>query len=117
MLYRVAQRLGYKTVADLVDEMPKDELAKWLAVCWIDGWGEDYWRSAQVTKEIHDLLLVLLRYMGAGIMPRDFKQIDKLMPRQARPIVRKVKPQEPEQSGDATLTWMQSMIRIHHRRD
>jgi hypothetical protein len=121
MHYRVAERLGFKSVAELVDNLPKEELTNWLTVCWIDGWGEEYLRMGHVVKELHDIVNAIFGYLGVNITKADFKTVEQCMPRQARAIRRKQKPVIEESevtvpAADPTTSWMEWMISIHGKR-
>lgn len=119
MMRRVAKELGFRTVNELVDTIPKEELDEWLAVAWIDGWGEEYLRMGHVVKELHSILNALFGSMGVHISKSDFKTVEQCMPEQSRPIRRKPRKEPEEQpvdQKDATTAWMERMAALYGRR-
>lgn len=82
--WRTAMRCGYGTVASLEDQTEPDERAKMYAVAWLDGWGEEWQRTA---VEMRRLLLRLIAASGGKVdgeewpaSERDLEYFSRLNP-------------------------------------
>jgi thioester reductase-like protein len=81
-LWRIAERLGFSSVREMVDTLDEDTLNKWQAVALIDGWGDDNWRMARLAAAIHNSLIVCLHRQGVITADdQDFRDADHYMPR------------------------------------
>lgn len=77
-------RCGFGTVANLEDQTEPDERAKMYAVAWLDGWGEEWQRTA---FELRRLLLRLIASQGGNVddeewpaSERDMEYFSRLNP-------------------------------------
>jgi hypothetical protein len=51
---RVAERLKFTSVAKMVDEIGDEQVDQWCALALVDGWGEDWQRTAWLIERIHN---------------------------------------------------------------
>ena len=51
---RVAARLGFRSIAAMVDEIGDEQVDKWCALALVDGWGEDWQRTAWIVERVHN---------------------------------------------------------------
>lgn len=77
-------RCGYGTVANLEEQTEPNERAKMYAVAWLDGWGEEWQRTA---VELRRLLLRLIAAQGGNVdddewpaSERDLEYFSRLNP-------------------------------------
>lgn len=113
MLRRVAVRLGYRDMSRMVDEIEPDELARWIAVGQLDGWGESWWMTAEICKTIHNTAMIVLARCGKKVDLDDFKSTREFIPRHLRPKKPKVKPQATD-AVDTTTGWMKKMAGLNN---
>jgi hypothetical protein len=73
--WRAAIRAGFGTVAKMEDQTTPGERAKLLAVCWMDGTGEEWQRIA---AELYNLGLRTLQAQGATIPDDAWKDADAM---------------------------------------
>lgn len=45
----------------MVEEIPKKILDRWYAVAWLDGWGEEWQRTAKICSTIWNAALLVAR--------------------------------------------------------
>lgn len=102
--WRAALRGGFGSVAAMEEKLSRGELSKLLAVCWLDGAGEEWQRIA---AELVNLSLRLMRAQGAEIRddawksPHDMEMFKYLNPQGQTP--------EPEMNWDAAMAMGRSM--------
>lgn len=80
MLHRVAAHFGERDIGAFVDSVAPDQLTKWLALAWHDGWGESWSMASMIAVVIHNALMRILHFLGGEVKKKDFVTLDTFEP-------------------------------------
>lgn len=100
----MALRLGYADPCEMVDEVPKETLEKYLATVWLEGepWEHIGWLAMQIRNSV----LLLAAKMGHGCQNNEIKPAREYMPEYAKPLREK---SEQPVDGGFSESWMRQM--------
>lgn len=103
---RVALACGRTDWEAWADEQEPGVLAELEALAWLDGWGDDWQRTALLCSTIHNaitrLRADLVAFTGVRISKDDWAKADEFLPSKLRPP----KPKQAPACGESLDAWM-----------
>lgn len=95
---RVAERLGFRAVGDMVEAIGDAQVDEWCALAIVDGWGEDWQRTAWTIERIHNTAMAgKVSESGGSLL------VDQWDCRPRFKWERRPPPEETEQQSDAAM--------------
>lgn len=86
-MMRVAQRLGFQSVDAMVANVPDEELERWLALAWLDGWGDEWQMVASICATVWNAALRICKQIPLtnGIQNDEIRTPLDFLPAHLRP--------------------------------